>query len=168
MLTTSPQTTRLHQTVRCIHGRIGIWCGSHTLTRGWSQHTKSNQIPPNRLLFSHIHRNRKELRRLQQRTTSHYESNHTLATLPHLDKRTIQNLHRPHEPPTLEIPPEAKLSYGQMAWRTPRLQLHTPPRGRKEPHGSRHPIATPRIRHGQKQQPTNGYAPRTTFHPCCR
>jgi Reverse transcriptase (RNA-dependent DNA polymerase) len=34
--TTRPQTTRLHQTIRHVHRRIGLWRGSHTLTRGWS------------------------------------------------------------------------------------------------------------------------------------
>jgi hypothetical protein len=38
--TTSPQTTRLHQTLRGVHRRISIWRGSYTLTRGWTQHTK--------------------------------------------------------------------------------------------------------------------------------
>jgi hypothetical protein len=166
--TTGPQITQLHQTIRCIHRRIGIWRGSHTLTRGWSQRTKSNQISPDRLLFGHFHRDRKKLRHLRQRTIGHYESNHTLATLPHLDKRTIQNLHRPRKPVTLEIATKTKPTHSQMARRAPRLQLHTPPHSRKEPHGSRRPIVTPRIQHGQKRQPTNGHASRTTLYPCHR
>jgi hypothetical protein len=141
--TTSLETTRFHQTIRRIHRRIGIWRGSHTLTRGWTQRTKLNQIPSNCLLFGHFHRNRTELRRLRQRIASNHESNHTLAPLSYLDKGTIQNLYRPHKPPTLEIPSQIKSSHSQMAWRTPGLQLHTPPRTWEEPHGSRHPITSP-------------------------
>jgi hypothetical protein len=149
--TTSPETTQLHQTLRHIHRRVGLWRGSHTLTRGWTQCTKSHQTSPNRLLLSHLHGNRTELRRLRQRTTCHHESNHTLATLSHLDERTIQNLHRPRKPSTLEVSLKTKSMNRKMAQRTTRLQFHTPPRSRKESHSSRRSITTIRNRHRQEQ-----------------
>src|SRR5712675_1075019 len=67
---TDPTTVR--QTIRTPHRRIGIWRGHHTLTGGRRQPTKTLKTspPPNCLLLSNIHTDRKELRHLRKGTTS--------------------------------------------------------------------------------------------------
>ena len=103
---TSTKTTRLHQTIHCINWHIGLWRESYTLTRGriWPTKTlKETQITPCRVLFGHLHTHWKRLRHIRMRTTSHHQSNHTLETVSHMDRRTIHNQNRSHEPTLLEI-----------------------------------------------------------------
>src|SRR5580693_2089878 len=61
---TSTTTTGFHETLRTTHGRIRLWRGSHTLTRGrikQPNHQQETQAPPCRLLLSYFHRNRTQL-----------------------------------------------------------------------------------------------------------
>jgi hypothetical protein len=61
---TSAASTRLYKAILPTDRHIGIWCGSHTLTRGWIlelKHHLKTQTPPRHVLLCHIHRNRMQL-----------------------------------------------------------------------------------------------------------
>src|SRR5712672_1026145 len=57
VLQTSANSTPIRQTIRSAHRRIGIWRGSHTLTRGRHQPPKTLKTtpPPHCILLSDIH-----------------------------------------------------------------------------------------------------------------
>ena len=103
----STSTTGFYKTLHRINGCIGLWHGCHTLIRGRTQPTKTHketQTTPHCILLSHLHSHRKGLWHIRERITSNHQSNHTLETIPHLDRRTIHNLHQPHQPTLLEVP----------------------------------------------------------------
>src|SRR5882757_434331 len=81
---TRANPTPVRQTIRTSHRRISIWRGRHTLTRGRHQPTKTLKTspPPNRLLFSNIHSDGKELRHLRTRVAGGRQSPTTLETTP--------------------------------------------------------------------------------------
>src|SRR5712671_3638706 len=66
VLETSLNPTTVRQTVRSTYGRIGIWHGRHTLTRGRNQPPKTVKTspPPHRVLLGNLHTNGEELRHL--------------------------------------------------------------------------------------------------------
>src|SRR5712671_2959202 len=66
VLETRLNPTAVRQTVRSTHGRIGIWRGRHTLTRGRNQPPKTFKTTPSphRLLLSNIHTDGEKLRHL--------------------------------------------------------------------------------------------------------
>src|SRR5712672_290832 len=92
---TSADPTAIRQAIHTSHLCISIWRGRHTLTRGRHQPTKSlnDPPPPDCLLLSYVHTDRKELRHLRARTTSGHQSPATLETAPCLDTAPLHAHH---------------------------------------------------------------------------
>jgi len=107
---TSPKTTQLWKEILPSNWRIGIWCGSHTLTRGRDSYhfctlkTTKTCTPSNHLLFSHVHSGWTKLWHLWEGATSCDESALTLATILRMDQRTLHHHDRSHKSSVLEVP----------------------------------------------------------------
>src|SRR5712675_188908 len=103
--TPSTCPTKLPQTIRRTHRRIGLWRGRHTLTRGRNAPKRQNLetiTPPHSLLLSHVHPSRKKLRHLRERTLSRSQSTKTLETSPWRIPLPLYSCYGPRQPRILE------------------------------------------------------------------
>ena len=125
VLLTHPHTTQLWKTILSPNRHISIWCGCHTLARGWTpcNSLSETKITSNCILLHHLHTHQTKLQHLRMGTFSHHESTYPLATLLGVDENSIYHPYRPCQPPILEISPKTEPLYSTLACWPPRIWL---------------------------------------------
>ena len=135
------------QTIHTPCEYLSLWCGCYTLAEGKPHHQHTCSMPqtcltPSCILFSHFHTHRTKLQYLWERTTGCHKSPSPLETLPWLEKNPFHHLHRPCQPPVLEISQKPELLNSQVACRPPGIWLHPGIHPWEDQHHCRCPIPT--------------------------